>query len=79
VKTLVFTLATYGCETWTIKEAERKKIVTPHLLRDVVLQAYAEDPLDSKGVGLDLTAQGFDIALNISQTKILSVASNNAE
>jgi len=27
VKTLVFTVVTYGCETWTIKEAERKKIV----------------------------------------------------
>jgi len=28
VKTLVFTVATYGCETWTIKQGERKNIVT---------------------------------------------------
>jgi len=27
VKTLVYTVATYGFETWTIKEAERKKII----------------------------------------------------
>jgi len=26
VNTLAFTVATYGCETWTIKEGERKKI-----------------------------------------------------
>jgi len=27
VKKLVFTVATYGCETWKIKEAEKKMII----------------------------------------------------
>ena len=41
VKPMVFPVVMYGCESWTIKKAERRKVDT------VVLEKTLESPLDS--------------------------------
>ena len=41
VKAMVFPVVMYGCESWTIKKAERRRI-------DVVLEKTLESPLDCK-------------------------------
>ena len=43
IKTMVFPVVMYGCESWTIKKAERRGI-------DVVLEKTLESPLDCKEV-----------------------------
>ena len=42
VKAMVFPVVTYGCESWTIKKAERQRIV--------VLEKTLESPLDCKEI-----------------------------
>ena len=42
VKTMVFPVVMYGCESWTIKKAEHQ--------RTVVLEKTLESPLDSKEI-----------------------------
>ena len=44
VKTIVFTVVMYGCENWTIKQAEHQRIWT------VVLEKALESPLDCKEI-----------------------------
>ena len=44
VKAMVFPIVMYGCESWTIKEAERRELLT------VVLEKTLESPLDSKEI-----------------------------
>ena len=41
VKPMVFPVVMYGCESWTIKKVERRKVDT------VVLEKTLESPLDS--------------------------------
>ena len=41
VKAMVFPVVMYGCESWTVKKAER---------RSVVLEKTLESPLDSKEI-----------------------------
>ena len=41
-KVMVFPVDMYGCESWTIKKAERQKIV--------VLEKTLESPLDSREI-----------------------------
>ena len=43
IKAMVFPVVTYGCESWTIKKAERRRI-------DVVLEKTLESPLDCKEI-----------------------------
>jgi len=45
VKTLVYPVVSYRRESSLIKKAEKKE---DHCLRNVVLEVYTEDPLDSK-------------------------------
>ena len=45
VKTMVFPVVMYGCESWTVKKAERRRIDAFEL---VVLEKTLESPLDSK-------------------------------
>ena len=42
VKAMVFPVVMYGCESWTIKKAERQRIV--------VLEKTLESPLDCKEI-----------------------------
>ena len=44
VKPMVFLVVMYGCESWTIKKAERRKVDT------VVLEKTLESPLDCKEI-----------------------------
>ena len=44
VKALVFPVVMYGCESWTIKKAERREL----MLLTVVLEKTLESPLDCK-------------------------------
>ena len=46
VKALVFSVVTYGCESWTVKKAERQRIDTFKL----VLENTLESSLDSKEI-----------------------------
>ena len=46
VKAMVFPVVMYGCESWTIKKAECKRIV----LLNVVLEKTLESPLDCKKI-----------------------------
>ena len=43
VKTVVFPVVTYGCESWTIKKAERQRI-------DAFEEKTLESPLDCKEI-----------------------------
>ena len=45
VKAMVFPVVMYGCESWTIKKAERRRIDTFELLEKTL-----ESPLDSKEI-----------------------------
>ena len=47
VKAMVFPVVTYGCESWIIKKAERKRIDAFELW---VLEKTLESPLDSKEI-----------------------------
>ena len=47
VKAMVFPVVTYGCESWTVKKAERWKIDAFEL---VVLEKTLESPLDYKEI-----------------------------
>ena len=44
VKAMVFPIVMYGCESWTIKEAERRELLT------VVLEKTLESPLECKEI-----------------------------
>ena len=46
VKAMVFPVAMYGCESWTIKKAERQRIDAFEL----VLEKTLESPLDCKEI-----------------------------
>ena len=46
VKVMVFPVVVYGCESWTIKKAERQKIDAFELWLEKIL----ESPLDSKEI-----------------------------
>ena len=48
VKAMVFPLVTYGCESWTIKKAEYRRIYAFELC--VVLEKTLETPLDCKEI-----------------------------
>ena len=47
VKAMVFPVVMYGCESWTIKKAEHRRIDAFELL---VLEKTLESPLDCKGI-----------------------------
>ena len=46
VKAMVFPVVTYGCESWTVKKAERQRIDAFEL----VLEKSLESPLDCKEI-----------------------------
>ena len=45
IKAMVFPVVTYGCESWIVKKAERRRI---DAFKTVVLEKTPESPLDSK-------------------------------
>ena len=47
VKAMVFPVVTYGCERWTVKKAEHRRIDAFELL---VLEKTLESPLDCKEI-----------------------------
>ena len=47
VKAMVFPVVMYGCESWTIKKAERRRI---DAFGSVVLEKTVESPLDFKEI-----------------------------
>ena len=46
VKAMVFTVVMYGCQSWTVKKAERQRIDAVEL----VLEKTLESPLDCKEI-----------------------------
>ena len=46
VKAMVFPVVMYGCESWTVKNSERRRIDAFEL----VLEKTLEDPLDCKEI-----------------------------
>ena len=46
VKTMVFPVVMYGCESWTVKKAEHRRIDAFEL----VLEKTLESPLESKEI-----------------------------
>ena len=50
VKALVFQVVMYGCESWTIKKAERPRIDGLELWCWRVLEKTLESPLDCKEI-----------------------------
>ena len=46
VKAMVFPVVMYGCESWTVKKAECRRIDAP----TVVLEKTLESPLDCKKI-----------------------------
>ena len=49
VKSMVFPVVMYGCESWTVKKAERRRI-------DVLKCGVGEDSLESLGLQGDPTS-----------------------
>ena len=47
VKAMVFPVVMYGCESWTVKKAERRRI---DMFEPVVLEKTLENPLDCKEI-----------------------------
>ena len=47
VKAMVFPVVVYGCESWTVKKAERRRI---DAFETVVLEKALESPLDCKEI-----------------------------
>ena len=47
VKAMVFPVVMYGCESWTVKKAERQRI---DAFETVVLEKTLESPLDCKEI-----------------------------
>ena len=47
VKAIIFPIVMYGCESWTIKKAEGRRI---WCFQTVMLEKTLEGPLDSKGI-----------------------------
>ena len=47
VKAMVFPVVMYGCESWTVKKAERRRIDS---FSAVVLEKTLESPLDCKEI-----------------------------
>ena len=48
VKAMVFPVVMYGCESWTVRKAERRRIDAFELF--VVLEKTLESPLDCKEI-----------------------------
>ena len=48
VKAMVFPVVMYGCESWTVKEAERRRIDA--FEHQLVLEKTLESPLDCKEI-----------------------------
>ena len=46
VKAMVFPVVMYGCESWTVKKAEREEL----MLLNCVLKKALESPLDCKEI-----------------------------
>ena len=46
-KVMIFSVVTYGCESWTIKKSEHQRIDT---FGSVVLEKTLEGPLDCKEI-----------------------------
>ena len=46
VKAMIFPVVTYGCESWTIKKAECRRL----MLLTVVLEKTLESPLDCEEI-----------------------------
>ena len=46
VKAIVFPVVMYGCESWTVKKAERQRM----MLLNCVLEKTLESPLDCKEI-----------------------------
>ena len=51
VKAMVFPVVMYGCVSWTVKKAERRRIDAFYLT--VVLEKTLENPLDCKEIKPD--------------------------
>ena len=47
IKAMVFPVVTYGCESWIVRKAERRRI---DAFKTVVLEKTPESPLDSKEI-----------------------------
>ena len=47
---MVFPIVMYGCESWTVKKAERQRIDAFELMLFVVLEKTRESPLDCKEI-----------------------------
>ena len=50
VKAMVFPVLVYGCESWTVKKAEHRRIDTFDYFWTVVLEKTLESPLDCKEI-----------------------------
>ena len=50
VKVMVFPVVMYGCKSWTIKKAERRRICFSKCFWTVVLEKTLKSPLDSKEI-----------------------------
>ena len=50
VKAMVFPVIMYGCESWTVKKAERQRIDAFESMLFVVLEKTRESPLDCKEI-----------------------------
>ena len=50
VKTMVFTVVLYRCESWTIKKVEHLRIDAFKLCSPTVLEKTLESPLDCKEI-----------------------------
>ena len=49
-KAMVFLVVMYGCESWTVKKVEHRRIDALVLEKTVVLEKTLESPLDCKGI-----------------------------
>ena len=50
VKAMAFPVVMYGCESWTVKKAERRRIDAFELLEKLLLEKTVESPLDYKQI-----------------------------
>ena len=50
VKAMVFPVVMYGCESWTVKKAERRRIDAFELEMMLLLEKTLESPLDCKEI-----------------------------
>ena len=50
VKAMAFPVVMYGCESWTVKKAERRRIDAFELLEKLLLEKTVQNPLDYKEI-----------------------------